>query len=333
MTFDTLKLDKGLYTSEMGFIKSLEMIDPSENYKGTELEGLDAYERQLKRFDIKVKGSNSDTISKFFQTSDSAVLFPEYIRRSVAAVVLHDNVVDDLVATTTVVDSLDYRSVQCEPVDSDKIVESFITEGAFIPETNIKTNDKLTKLKKSGRSLVASYEAIKSQRLDLFAVMLRQIGNYINSCQLAQAVTALSYDGSGVVETQIKNEISYSDFISLYTELAPYEFNTLIAETNEFKKIINMSEFKDGTAGLDFHGTGRPITPLGAKLIHCKTNVLEGAIVVFDKKFALEKVQFGDIVTDYDKLIDRQIEKATVTSTVGFNRIVNRACVNLVPKN
>ena len=61
--------------------------------------------------------------------------------------------------------------------------------------------------------------------------------------------------------------------------------------------------------------------------------MLEGAIVVFDKKFALEKVQFGDIVTDYDKLIDRQIEKATVTSTVGFNRIVNRACVNLVPKN
>lgn len=170
MTFDTLKLDKGLYTSEMGFTKSLEMIDPSENYKGTELEGLDAYERQLKRFDIKVKGSNSDTISKFFQTSDSAVLFPEYIRRSVAAVVLHDNVVDDLVAATTVVDSLDYRSVQCEPVDSDKIVDSFITEGAFIPETNIKTNDKLTKLKKSGRSLVASYEAIKSQRLDLFAV-------------------------------------------------------------------------------------------------------------------------------------------------------------------
>ena len=199
MTFDTLKLDKGLYTSEMGFTKSLEMIDPSENYKGTELEGLDAYERQLKRFDIKVKGSNSDTISKFFQTSDSAVLFPEYIRRSVA-----DNVVDDLVAATTVVDSLDYRSVQCEPVDPDKIADSFITEGAFIPETNIKTNDKLTKLKKSGRSLVASYEAIKSQRLDLFAVMLRQIGNYINSCQLAQAVTALSYDGSGVGNTDKK---------------------------------------------------------------------------------------------------------------------------------
>ena len=333
MTFDTLKLDKGLYTSEMGFTKSLEMIDPSENYKGTQLEGLDAYERQLKRFDIKVKGANSDTISKFFQTTDSAVLFPEDIRRSVAAVVLQDNVVDDIVATTTVVDSLDYRSVQCEPVDSDKTLDSFISEGAFIPETSIKTNDTLTKLKKSGRSLVASYESIKSQRLDLFAVMLRQIGNYINSCQLAQALIALSYDGSKSVQAETKNAISYNDFITLYTELAPYEFNTIVAETDEFKKIINMNEFKDATAGLDFHGTGKPVTPLGAKLIHCKTNLLNGAVVAFDKNYALEKVQFGDIVTDYDKLIDRQIEMATVTSTVGFNRIVNPACVNLLPKN
>ena len=34
MTFDTIKLDKGLYTSDKGFTRSLEAIDPSENYKG-----------------------------------------------------------------------------------------------------------------------------------------------------------------------------------------------------------------------------------------------------------------------------------------------------------
>ena len=38
----------------------LEKLDPSENYRGTALEGLDAFSRQLKRFDIKVKGRNSD---------------------------------------------------------------------------------------------------------------------------------------------------------------------------------------------------------------------------------------------------------------------------------
>ena len=36
------------------FTGALEKIDPSENYSGTALEGLDAYQLQLKRFDIKV---------------------------------------------------------------------------------------------------------------------------------------------------------------------------------------------------------------------------------------------------------------------------------------
>lgn len=46
--FETVKLDKGMY-SEAGrsFTKVLEKCDPSEQYKGTPLEHLDAFQRQL----------------------------------------------------------------------------------------------------------------------------------------------------------------------------------------------------------------------------------------------------------------------------------------------
>ena len=115
MAFDTLKLDKGLYASSKGFTASLEAVDPSENYIGTELEGLDAYQRQLKRFDIKVSGAGSDSVSKFFQTSDSAVLFPEYISRAVQQGVEEADLLSKIIATTTEVDSLDYRSVESVP--------------------------------------------------------------------------------------------------------------------------------------------------------------------------------------------------------------------------
>ncbi|MDO4363442.1 MAG: phage major capsid protein [Clostridia bacterium] len=332
MTFDTLKLDKGLYTSNKGFSKSLEEIDPSENYKGTELEGLDAFERQLKRFDIKVKGENSDSISKFFQTSNSAVLFPEFVRRSVAAVVETGNVVDDIVATTTVIDSTDYRSAQCPAIESKYTVDSAIEEGTFIPEIEIKLNDKLTKLYKSGRCLVASYEAIKTQRIDLFAVMLKQIGNYINACQLNQALKVLSAEGSIDITATNLNKVTFNDLLNMYTSINPYDFNTIVAETEQFKSIASIAEMRDSEAGLNIHATGKNLTPFGAKLIHCKTNVLDGAVVGFDKNYAIEKVQLGDIVTDFDKLIDRQIERATVTSTVGFNRIVDNAVIYLAKK-
>lgn len=46
--FDNIRLEKGLYASG-DFTGALEKIDPSENYSGTALEGLDAYQRQLKR--------------------------------------------------------------------------------------------------------------------------------------------------------------------------------------------------------------------------------------------------------------------------------------------
>ena len=53
--YDNLKLEKGMYNQTgKSFTQVLEELDPGPHYKGTPLEGLDAYQRQLKRFDIKV---------------------------------------------------------------------------------------------------------------------------------------------------------------------------------------------------------------------------------------------------------------------------------------
>ena len=55
MGYDNLKLEKGMYRqSGMNFTQVLESLDPSENYRGTALEGTDAFQRQLKRFGIRV---------------------------------------------------------------------------------------------------------------------------------------------------------------------------------------------------------------------------------------------------------------------------------------
>ena len=72
-SYETVRLDKGMY-GEAGhsFTQVLEKCDPSEQYRGTPLEHLDAFQRQLKRFDIHVKGAGSDMVEKFFHTSDSA---------------------------------------------------------------------------------------------------------------------------------------------------------------------------------------------------------------------------------------------------------------------
>ena len=43
----------------------------------------------------------------------------------------------------------------------------------------------------------------------------------------------------------------------------------------------------------------------------------------------LEMVQAGGVMTDYDKLIDRQLERAAITCTAGFSKIFTEAAKTL----
>ena len=110
--FNSVKLEKGLYSSG-NFTSALESIDCDEQYAGTPLEGLDAYQRQLKRFGIKVAGPGSDTVEKFFQTSDSAVLFPEFVARAVKQGMEQADILDSLIAVRTIFFSLVCRAFCC----------------------------------------------------------------------------------------------------------------------------------------------------------------------------------------------------------------------------
>lgn len=325
--FDTIRLEKGLYGSG-SFTAALESIDPSENYRGTELEGLDAYQRQLKRFDIHVSGAASDPVEKFFKTSDSAALFPEYVARAVRQGMEEADVLPKIVASVTNIDSLDYRSITSVPSDDDKSLKD-VAQGAVIPQTTVKTQENLVKLNKRGRMLVASYEAIRFQRLDLFTVTLRQIGAYIAKQQLADAVNVLvNGDGNGnaaaATACAASGTLTYADLISLWNDLDPYEMNVLIANPADAVKMLNLAEFKDSHAGLNFHATGKMITPIGAELIKSAC-AASGSIIGLDRRCALEMVKAGDVLTEYDKLIDRQLERAAITSIAGFAKIFTDA--------
>lgn len=71
--YNEVRLEKGLY-SEAGksFEQALETLDPNENYRGTPYENMDAFQRQLKRFDIRVRGAGSDAGEKSVLAAQAA---------------------------------------------------------------------------------------------------------------------------------------------------------------------------------------------------------------------------------------------------------------------
>ena len=301
----------------------LEEQDPSEQYKGTAIEGLDAFQRQLKRFDIKVKGAGSDIVDKFFATSQSAVLFPEYIARAVKVGMEEANILPDITATETRIDGMDYRSITSVPEDEKQLKR--VAEGAAIPSTTVKTQDSLVTLHKRGRMLVASYEAIRFQKLDLFSVTLRQIGAQIGRMHLEDAIDViLNGDGNNnpakTTTTAGEDELSYDDLLEFWNGFEPYQLNTILAGSDMMLKLLSLSQMQDAAAGLTFHGTGKLITPMGAKVLRTSA-VPEGRLIGLDRNYALELVKAGDVNVEYDKLIDRQLERAAITTISGYAKI------------
>ena len=339
MGYDNLRLEKGMYRQAgKTFTQVLESLDPSENYRGTALEGTDAFQRQLKRFGIRAKGAGSSPVEKFFATMDSAVLFPEYIARTVRQGMEENDILPAIVATTTVIDAMDYRSIYSNPTDEDKELKD-VAEGAEIPSTEVKTKEHLVKLTKRGRMLVASYEAIRFQKLDLFSVMLRQIGSYIQKQQVADAVKVLM-DGDGndnaaavySVGTSpmsgTAGTLTYDQMVEFWGQFDPYTMNTILCSTGTMTKLLKIPELQNPMTGLNFQGTGKVGTPLGAQL-HRTSVVADGKIIGLDNRYALELVRAGDVLVEYDKLIDRQLERAAITSISGFGKICDGAAAVL----
>lgn len=332
--YNTVKLEKGMYRQTgMSFTQVLEKEDPSENYRGTSLEGMDAYQRQLKRFDIRVKGAGSDIVEKFFASADSSVLFPEYVARSVRAGMEEGNILPSITASTTEFDGMDYRSIYSVPTEDEKSLKR-VEEGAEIPKTEVRPRSNLVRLHKRGRLLVASYETIRFQRLDLFSVMLRQIGSQIMRMHLDDAIDViLNGDGNknpaevfeiGTGITGTVGTLTYSALLEFWSKFDPYSMNTLIVPPAVMLQMLSLDEFKNPLTGLNFQGTGELTNPLGAKLI--KTNAApENKIIGLDRNYALEMIQASDVAVEYDRLIDRQLERAAITSISGFAKLYTEA--------
>ena len=101
-----------------------------------------------------------------------------------------------------------------------------------------------------------------------------------------------------------------------------------IGSTGTMTQMLKIPELQNPLTGLNFQGTGKLTTPLGAQL-HRTSAVGDGIIIGLDNRYALELVRAGDVLVEYDKLIDRQLERAAITSISGFGKICDGAAAVL----
>ena len=306
--YENLKLEKGMYhITGKSFSEVLESMDPSGGYAETPLAGLDAYERQLKRF---------DRVEKFFSTTDSAVLFPEFIRRAIRSG-MEQSVLSDLVAVHTLSPGGEYQPA----VLTDTAAYSTkTTQGNALPTASYLEAVTTTRLNKFGRSIHASYEAIRRQRLDAFSAVLRAVGVRLANALLGQSILSMKDNNGSSIDTAAEGVLTYADLTKLYGEFSDFDMTTVLASPAAAAKIMGMEQMQD-------MASAQPSTillPFGAQLRKC-AGMSSEYLIGLDKRFALEMVQGSDVTVEYDKLIDRQLERAAVTTISGFAKVFKDA--------
>lgn len=330
--------EKGLTFSQF-----LETVDPSSEY-GPE-EKLDAFERQLQRFGIVTqsipeKGIYASKVESFYKAADGSkgdVLFPEFVNRTARETLKADDVLNELVAINTAIDSNAYRTIYVtdDPKASSK---KRVTQGADMPVAEMKTSENTIKLYKYGRRLKATYEAVRRMRIDMFALHIRDIMRQASVDRATDAYRVLvDGDGNGNAAANFNktalqsgaagDALSYKAWAGFLFKFYPRKMTTLVGNETELLNFLTMSapnvdpirlieQLQFGRA--QSQGTMAQSIFNNYRIVYLPdgdANKLLG----LDREFALEMVtEVGSDITETQKIIGSQWEEIVISEVNGF---------------
>jgi hypothetical protein len=319
---------------EREFCKRFGVTDPYGNFA----ERVRGYARQtwalemaLHELGLRVKGPEADVLGKFFSTTASTVLFPVFVEAQVVAGQLLTSLVPLAVAQEVTVNSHTAEHLAMSEAQGDRRTTAS-GEGARGATVIIRTADRTVKLEKYQAELNASYEALRLQRLNVVALFLQRLGAQIGIDETDDLIqVAIAGDGnaaSAVTDTdaEVSGVLDYDELIRLSLAFPKgYEFRLAVVNDVNLRTILNMTEFKDPLAGFNYQGTGRMPSPIGAEW-HRWTSTGSSAfstdrILALDTRLALVQYTEQGVMTESDRLIDRQFERTVISKWTGFGKL------------
>ncbi len=267
-----------------------------------------------------MRGVNADKVDKFFQTAESALLFPEFVRRAVESG-LNSGCLNKITAAVSVTDGIDCRGIVLDDGESEaddtndtKMYTKAVGVGSVLPESSITLTDNAIVLEKYGRLINAPYEVIRQQRLDVFAAALRAVGAKLAKAIEGAAVKVLTESGKSVAMSG--STFNYSELAAFWGNFKSCDMNAVLCSPATAAKILAFDEMNKTVTT----GGGNTVTPFGAEII-ASPAVDDNTVIGLDKTCALEMIRGGEVTVDVDKLISKLSDGAAVAVNVGFSVI------------
>jgi hypothetical protein len=278
-----------------------------------------------------------DRVEKFFASDAPTALFPIVMANSIIAGQLASSLVPFFAAMEEDVDGQVIEKVTINDTESTREMK-LMGEGANIPETFIERAEGTVRLYKYGRALKWSYEAARRLSLPIIALFLQRIGIQMGISQTNDMIEVLiagdGTTGSAVVDTDalVSGTLDYNELIRLtFAFPLGYRMARAVASDTMLQTIFNMAEFKDPQIQVRFQERGLLDggTPLFGAIFHRwnapTTSFSTDRILAVDDRYALSMLREGDLLEESDRIIDKQLNLATITEWRGFKKLDNTA--------
>jgi len=312
----------------------LEELDPSKPE-----DQLDAFERQLAKNGLKISGEGADYVERFFATSTSAALFPEFVNRTIRAGQQMMTYLADVVAVRTKIDDNSYRTLYMSDAEAGSVAADRelkrVGEFGDLPRVKIRTAEHTLTIVKYGRYLEASYEALRRKKANVVAVFLQALGLQIEKDKFKEAMRVIingdgNSNAANIISCTTPGTLAYDDLLKMLMAFygSGYQLNTMITPSANCRLILNMSQFSNAlVVGLDTMKTGALPKPFGATLIPDPSGIVPANyIACLDNRLAIEEVYETDLMVESEKVISQQFEGTAITEVVGYGKLMKDSC-------
>jgi hypothetical protein len=249
-----------------------ELLECDEYDPSSQGSPLDAFERQLALAGVRLGGRLPTTVEQFYQKAPALV--PEFMMREVKRGQAMHPELGRLIANTTTISSNRYTPFHIDTSTDSRFSLRPIGDGAEVPQLLVTEQTNAVTVADYGLALKASYKALRYRTTSQFRVLLWYIGFKMQTDKIAMIVDCVingdgNSNGAQVINSAASGTLDYDDLVSLWSEFAPFEMNTIVCHVNALKTILTMDEFKAPMAGYRFQQTGELFSPLGATLVRC----------------------------------------------------------------